>query len=83
MQAITILLHLSGNPKTRSEIVTELQEIPIGSIYRKIIKLEKYGLIKPIILLRHKRRKRNNIVYETASRNFVISDRGKSFRMSI
>ncbi len=83
MQAFTILLHLSGNPKTRSEMVTELKEIPIGSLYRKIINLEKSRLIKPIILSRNKKRKRNNIAYETISRNFVITDRGKSFRMSI
>ncbi len=47
MQAFTILLYLSGNPKTRSEMITKLKEIPTGSLYRKIIKLEKSGLIKP------------------------------------
>ncbi len=82
MQAITILLHLSGNPKTRSEMAAELREIPIMSIYRKIKEMERFGLVRPIIPS-HKKRKRNNVTYENTSRNFVITNRGKSFRRSI
>jgi len=82
MQAITILLHLSGNPKTRSEMMTELKEIPLGSLYRKIIQLEKFGLVRQIIPS-HKKRKRNNVTYENTSRNFVIRNRGKTIHMTI
>ena len=82
IQAITILLYISGNPKTRSEIVTELREIPKMSIYRKISKMEKFGLIKQNTPL-HKKKKRNNVLYEITVRNFVIRDRGKTFHMTI
>ena len=82
MYAFTIFLHLSGNPKTRTEIVAELREIPKASIYRKIKEMEKFGLIRQVIPS-HKKRKRNNVTYENTSRNFVITDRGKSFHMII
>ncbi len=82
MKAITILLYLSGNPKTRSEMITELKEIPIGSLYRKIIQLEKSGLIRQIIPS-HKKRKRNNNTYESTSRRFVIRNRGNTFNVMI
>ena len=82
IQAIIILLHLSGNPKTRSEMITELREILKMSLYRKINEMEKYGLIRQIISS-HKKRKRNNITYENTSRNFVIRDRGKAINMTI
>jgi len=36
VQTITLLLYLSGNPKTRSEMMIELKEIPPASLYRKI-----------------------------------------------
>ena len=80
MQAITILLYITGNPKTRSEILEELHEIPKVSIYRKIGKLEKFGLIRKIILP-HKKRKKNNAVYESTDRRFVIRNRGKTFNV--
>ena len=83
MQAIKILLHLSGNPKTRSEMRTELREIPSMSLYRKIIKLEEFGLIRQIQSSANKKRKRNNAMYEITSRNFVIRNRGKIINMTI
>jgi len=81
IQAITILLYLSGNPKTRSEMITELREIPNNSLYRKINEMEKFGLIRQIIPS-HKKKKRNNITYENTSRNFVIRNRGKVINMT-
>ncbi len=82
MQAITILLHLSGSPKTRSELIAELKEIPSMSLYRKMDKLEEFGLIRKI-MPPHKKMKRNNIMYESTSRNFVVRDRGRVIRMAI
>ena len=73
MQAITILLYLSGNPKTRSEMMAKLKEIPPTSLYRKINKLEQLGLIRQIT--HHKRK--NNVMYENTTKTFMIKNIGK------
>ena len=78
IQAITILLYLSRNPKTRSELMIELKEIPLASLYRKINKLEKFGLIRSTIYKKEKR-----TMYESITQNFVIQNRGKFIHIII
>ena len=63
-------------------MIVELREIPKMSLYKKIKEMEKFGLVRQIIPS-HKKRKRNNIVYENTSRNFVIRNKGKTIHITI
>ena len=82
VQAMTILLHLSGNPKTSAEIEKELKEIPKASLYRKIKKLEKFELIRKVTPP-HRKPKANNVLYEVTSRKFAMYRRGMAVRITI
>ena len=51
IHAIRIASCLLSRPKTRTEINTELRDIPIASVYRKIDKLERCEIIRKVTTL--------------------------------
>ncbi len=82
MQAITILMYLSKIQRTRSEMAAELREIPSMSLYRKINKMEKCGLVCKVTSSSSRKKKRD-ILYENTADIFVMRHKGKSIQLVI
>ena len=78
---------LKSGSKTRAEISGELKSIPIASVYRKIKKLEKFGIIRkatPATPSNKKYKKRHNDLYELVSEKFVLpTDQDRTILMAI
>ena len=81
VQSITILMYLSKIQRTRAEMVAELREIPSMSLYRKINKMEKCGLVCKVTSSSSK--KKRDILYENTADIFVMRHKGKSIQIVI
>lgn len=72
MYALIILLYISNNPKTSSELIHELK-ISQSTIYRKISFLKHAELICKI---KSKKKKINDFQYKSNIRNILIQNSG-------
>jgi len=79
MYALMIILYISNNPKTSSELIRELK-IPQSTMYRKISFLKHAELICKI---KSKKKKTNNFQYKSNVRNILIQNSGSELNIKM